>query len=397
MQFRSPSDVGVMRWGPALMTLALGLAFSGSGFLNGDAAVYWNQAVSGDILQRTTHIGYISIAWIAANIRPDFPESMDLLSVCAGALAVWRIGRGAPSWIGVAAAALVIPTAAFAEVDPIWTALVVLAATTVTAWRSAWLAAAVCVSPTALLTVPWLCHRARSVRPVLVALVTIVALIGLSRGDWLWGPRGMLDLPAWRVGRTLTEWVASLWWVAIAVGVAWRANPRVADPRLWGAVLALTPLMLAPPDVPSAVFVGLAVLMTLTVLFESEVPPKRTRGTWWLNGCALVMLLAGVFSLGQRAGEVRVENQWLEEQAQRLSPDVRMVAPWSLGVRVSLLRTGEPYGICWRNPDRVLAAQRCVCTDQLTRAAWLVEPGVPVRLAPALTAEVLPGCPADSR
>lgn len=334
------------------------VASAGSGPLNGDAAAYAASLVHGAWLERWTHAGWLAlvgVGWPIGRAIGASPGSwLDGASIAASAAAVWAGGAlaardGADRRTAAAATAAVIaPWAAFGEVDPAWIALVVGAAAGPT-----WLAAAaVAVSPTALLAVPWACAARRSWAPLGWALAAVAALTALSAGGWWTGERGVLTGPTPLVGRTLGAWAWHLPWLLAPAVAAAGGDRRL----LW-----LVPLALAPPDVPAWLVIGVAL---------GAVGARVRRG--WVPVLVAAQLALGMAELGWRAARVRRETQVVERVAAALGPDDGLVAPWSWGARVAVARTGDVYGMRWRTPTGFVRDQASAwCDDVPVRAIVL--------------------------
>jgi hypothetical protein len=316
-------DAGAVLIAAAVLSPAL-LAL-GTGPIDGDAAAYgvgaWNE--------RWTHAAYVAALRVVDG---------DVLSWLACWLAAIGAARTGGRLAAAGTAAVLLPWAPFAEVEPLWIAAMVWAATG--PW---WLAAlGVALSPTALLATPWAGRRA-----VLAGMAAVAVLTVVSGGAWFTGPRGVGEavlLP----GRTLAEWGKWLPWALLPL----------ARGRWW----LLAPLVLAPPDVPAWLLVGIAWTMALGQQPSERpwVPASRRHDL----ACVLVsaQLLVGGWQLWRRVERVRAEDAVVDAIV-ALGPD-GLVAPWTWGARVAVRAAGDPYGIRWHPPGRWLRGQRTAwCAD----------------------------------
>lgn len=325
-----------------LALLPAGLAL-GSGPLNGDAAAYLVSAPT----DRWTHAAYVLVGQRVG---------LDALSLLAAVVAVAAGSRADPRR-ALAAAAVVLPWAAFGEVDLPWVAAMLAAA----AWRPALAAVAVAISPTALLALPWLWARDRRAEGPIAAALAVAALTALSGGAWWTGERGVLGAGPWMVGLTAGRVALHLPWALI-----------LTDLRSVRSLPALLPLVLAPSDTPAWLLPGLVVA-------------SRTRAPRWAVG---LQLAGAVLALGARAAAVRGETEVVERVAAELRPGDGIVAPWTWGARVAVARTGDPYGWPWHPPGRFLRDQRAQwCEAPPTRILGLPPDAngfpVPVAAEPA--------------
>ncbi len=151
----------------------------------------------------------------------------------------------------------------------------------------------------------------------------------------------MLDAGALLPGRTAAAW---------ALGLPWLALPLAGrELRPW--MLALLPLWLAPPDVPTWIL-GAAVLG----IAAGAGWVRQPRWAW----AALigVQLVVGVVGWGRACARVSEEQAVIGAVLAELGPEDAVVAPWTWGARASVLATGAPYGLRWRSADRLLPPQR---------------------------------------
>ena len=345
-----------------LVVASLGVAFVGRGWLNGDAAAYAAQAEAADLWGRATHVGYVAVAatlapWSGAHLGLAL-DVLGLVAAGGAALAVSHrarlYGPAAAALAGIAAAAALLPWAPFAEVDPLWVACVLLAVAGVPGA----MAAAVAISPVALLAVPWAIAtrappegpsgRLRALSLVVEAGVAVGVLTVASTGDWWVGPRGVLTHAQWLPGRSLEAWARHVPWLLVAV--------RLGGPRDRGGwrLLALLPLLAAPPDVPAFMLGGAAV-----GLWAAEAWPRAS--LLWRGAAGLAALAYVGQGWGQadaRARRVAQETAVVAHVAAQWSPHHGLVAPWTWGARVACAVSGDPYGVPWHPPGRWLRHQR---------------------------------------
>ncbi len=305
------------RWGVASAVVLVGLLAGGQGFLNGDAAAYAAQGWQGDAASRPIHLVWTVLAVVLAPLAGEaLPRVLDgLVAVAAGGMVVGTRGERA-----LVAAGVVLPWCAFAEVDLPWMCLVLVASSLrSTLGASVLTALAVGLSPTALLALPWLARWRCSPAPLLAGGAAVLALTLLSQGGWWTGPRGVLHSEL-LLGRSLGAWGLSAAWLAVLGG----------DRR----ILWLAPLVLAPPDVPAWVLVG--------VVAASGLPASR-----WLPVLAVGAVLAGGWGLVGRWGRVGEEQRQLEAIAAAHRPGEGYEGPWSwcarLGVVVDRRVDGVPF------------------------------------------------------
>jgi hypothetical protein len=334
----------------AAVVLSPALLALGSGPIDGDAAAYavgrWNE--------RWTHAAYVLLLRIVDG---------DLLSWIACWLAAVGAARMGGRLAAAGTAAVLLPWAPFAEVEPLWIAAMVWAASG--PW---WLAAVgVAFSPTALLATPWVGRRG-----VLAGMAAVAVLTVISGGDWWYGPRGVAEavlLP----GRTLAEWGRWLPWALLPL----------ADRRC----VLLAPLLLAPPDVPAWTLMGIAWSMAQpgrrdAGLYETSVAaavpaacaePGGSPGPWvpasrrhepWVVALVLAQIVIGSWQLWRRCERVQAEDAVVDAVVARLGPEVGLIAPWTWGARIAVRASGDPYGIRWHPPGRWLRDQRTAwCAD----------------------------------
>jgi hypothetical protein len=235
-----------------------------------------------------------------------------------------------------------------------------------------------------------------------VALAAVLVLAMASGGDWLVGERGVLNAPPPRPMRTAQAMAVGAPWLAVLVAL--RGCPRPL------ALLALLPLLLAPPDVP--VVLILAAELGLRCAEQPgegrPVWPAMARAPMWLIGTlAGGQLLLGVWAQRIEGARVAHEARVVSAVASQLTQEDAVLAPWTWGVRISIATTGDPYGLRWRSSGVLLPRQRAVwCAPSAGRVAVLPpSPGAPHTDAlgvgwwdaadPRLAS--LPGCPAPDR
>lgn len=345
----------------AALVAAVGVLGRG-GELGGDPAVYAWQAAHGVLGERTIHVGYVAILALGEQIGLSASLGGDLLTVLSAASIVVgaaRINAEAPTWAALGAAAVVLPWASWAEVDLPWVAALVLAIGDPRG-RALLVALAVSLSPTALLALPWAAvlmgwDRGRLRDLLAPAILTVLTLTVLGGGDWWWGDRGVLAAPSPRLLRSASRWLfEGVPWLVVAA-----TGPRVA----W---LATLPLLLAPPDIPAWLPLGLTAAMSLR------------------PGTLTAVLLAGQLLVAGTQHHARRERLLADAVeiatlAEELDPEDGLVAPWTVGVRVSLIREGDPYAARWIADPPV--------RDQ--RARWCADP--PARVVRARDVS-LPDC-----
>jgi hypothetical protein len=319
------------------------------GPLNGDAAAYLVSAPT----DRWTHA-----AWAFAGQRVGFAPLTWLAAVVAVAAAVALTEPAGRRRVGWAAAAVVVPWAAFPEVDLPWAALVLAAA----AWRPALAALAVAISPTALLALPWLTARTRSAEGPLAAVLAVGALTIASHGAWWTGTRGVLHAEGVLPGRGLANLAWNLPWLLL-----------LTDPGGLRALPWLVPLAFAPTDTPAWLVPGV-------VAAASCVRAPRA--------AVFAQLAVGWLALGGRGAAVRGENEVVARVAAELRPGDGVVAPWTWGARVAVARTGDPYGWPWHPPDRFLQDQARQWCDPPVERVWVLPSPAP---APVPAPSACPG------
>jgi hypothetical protein len=315
---------------------ALGLLLGGAGFLGGDPAAYAAQGWQLDVAERPVHLGYVLLACLLSGVGEHLPRALDAVSALAAASLVLSASVRARQPVTAAwlAAAWVLPWCAFAEVDLLWMALVAWGAVVASPAMAATLwGLALTVSPVAALALPWAAWHRGGARALAGPLVALAVLSLLFDGAWWTGHRGVLTAHL-MPGR-------SLW--AFVVSGAWAVGLLSRDHRL----LALAPLVLAPPDVPVWVFVG--------VVSSRGVPAVA-----WQRGLAIGAVVLGLWGLGERRARVAREQRVVEHVAAALQPGDVLEAPWSWGARVAVVASGDPYGVHWVAVPRPVRDQaRC--------------------------------------
>ncbi len=383
----------------------VGVLAAGAGPKNGDAAVYVASALNADLTERTVHAGYLAIATVLGLLVGDgLLYTLDVLSAVSAGLAVLGVGELAkrhrcdPAISAVVMAICVVPFAGHAEVDlPLAALLVWAAAVRDHRAAAALTAAAVLVSPVALISLPWLLAvrprprvqrpsvqaglrytrtpgQASASRDILLAAAGTVALVSLlSMGGWWTGERGVLTGSLPRPDRTALAWLRYGLPIAAlpAAWLAWRNDHRFA--LLWAL-----PLLLVPADVvawlPASASLALAVGMGWSL---------HPSWQWlWTTLLGIQMGVAGL-SLLSSWDRVTLANSRLEQIAAYIEPTDGIVAPWHLGARLSILVTGDPYGLRWRTPDGGVRDQaERWCADPPNRTIVLTEHTIDWEAAP---------------
>lgn len=367
--------------------LILTLPLVGSGTLNGDAAVYAAQALSGNFHERTVHLGYIGLASLLGSaLGSRLPLGLDLLNLLSavGAAAILaRISsrRGHSPWMASAVFLVVaLPRAPFAEVDLPWVTLALLALLP----RSPLLAAlslvgAVFISPTALGAIPflvWFRVQEREEEPsprvylreglalVAGAVIALGAFTAWDASDYWLGDRGLLRGSGQAPWRTFETWVSRLLLPGVLVPavLGWSRGGL-------GGLLLLTPyLLLTPSDVP-------AWLLAAAPLALSAAEGWASAGMRMRRLILVGLLGQGGLSLRQLQAEARRVQEvaaFTSSLAARMSPEDALVAPWGMGVRVAISASGEPYGLPWTGPEpEKKSGDRRWCGAEVRRLAVL--------------------------
>jgi hypothetical protein len=94
-----------------------------------------------------------------------------------------------------------------------------------------------------------------------------------------------------------------------------------------------------------------------------------------LRGLVAVAVALGAAGLAARHARVHHEAAVVASIAAALGPDDGLVAPWTWGARVAVVRTGEPYGLRWRPPRGFLRDQAEAWCDPLPPRAAVLPPG----------------------
>ncbi|MCB9678711.1 MAG: hypothetical protein H6737_26650 [Alphaproteobacteria bacterium] len=317
-------------WLPAVVAGGLALLLVGAGPVNGDAAVYLDQIVDGDITARWTHAGFIMIFMMFRGVG-DLSLLLDVASVLASVVAIGAWGtalaeRGGEMRAGWLLAGLVLPFAPFGEVDTLWLALCGLGFLAGPRAGAALLGLAVTVSPTALATIPWIVIRKQDSRWI-GALVAVLVLTVVSQGGWWTGTRGVLT------GGWAPDPLRNLPWLVVPLGMAVWAHATGRARLRWADALALVGL-LAPGDVP-----GFWIAALPLVSVGSAVDDRR--------GWAAMVALVGMGMNTAAATHERVERETatIRSIAAEIGPGDAIVGPWSWGVRINLAHSGEAAGI----------------------------------------------------
>jgi hypothetical protein len=327
-------------WVPWLLVVGALGAYAGPA--NGDFPSYLAQARALDLWDRATHAGFVALLVPLAWLPPAaFPFG-------AAAATVWAAHGNTRDAVGRWLSLLVAtPVAAFPEVDVVWVAALLSSVTS-----PLWAAASVTVSPAALLALPAV---ARS-RAAWAAAFGAVALLTLgSAGGWWWGERGVLHPGPWLPGRSVGSWVLALPWLLVPAA-RW-------DRSLVRDLLCALPLVALPADVPGWVVPALRLARAV----DLSSPGSRR----WV---AAQVVVTAVLTLATVA-RVREENVVISRVAASLAPGDGVVAPFSWGARLSVVATGDPYGLRWHPPGGFLRDQRAAwCAAPPTRV-WTLPPG----------------------
>lgn len=345
------ATVGVV----AGLVLAVGVWGAGAGPRNGDAAVYLFQALAGDWSERRVHLPWLIAA--TGLVRGWGPVALDVASAfLLAATTVW-VGKSVPEAPGRAAAAFAaaaFAAASFAEVEPAWVCAVVVAA--FTRFTVVGLALGILVSPTAVLAAPWVATRT-GLRPVLFGVGLGVGLAtAFSGADWWWGDRGVFTAPLPNIGSCFLRWLMALGPLCL-LGV----DRGVAASAL---------LLFGPSDADSWLICAVALAGR-----SGKAPVFR-----WV---VLAGFVWGLVSWHALVRNVRAENAAIASLAASMEPEDGVIAPWSVGVRVSLQVTGEPYGLNWRPPSGFVRDQQARwCSQTPDRIVWWGAAGDPLAQCP---------------
>jgi hypothetical protein len=334
------------------ITLVFGLIAAlavGSGPINGDAAVYAHQASEGDFSQRWVHLGWVGLLYLVSLTGLDPGLAADMLTVGAAMACVAIAGhlasreeRGSPAMASVLVGGAILPVASWGEVDLPWVALVgltvALEAPFVTGLA---MAAAVTLSPAALLALPWVVGRkAPDWAAVLGAMVAVAVLTVVSGGEWWSGDRGVLTGAALDPIGWLRRWSAVLTMTLVLALPAGKSS--------W-TLLLLAPLVLAPAD--TAVWaLGVLAIGSLTTFHV------HWRAARW--SAVVAFALVGVAGWSGQWSRVDQDRLFVEDVVGRFSDRLPVEAQWTMGVRLSLASTGDPYGLMWRIPNGWVRDQR---------------------------------------
>jgi hypothetical protein len=328
------------RLGAASWVALLGTLGAMAGPLNGDFPAYLAQARAGELGVRATHVAFVAaltpVAWLPSAAFGYAAAA----ALAAGAWAHDRDPLRRALWLLV-----VTPIAPYAEVDPLWVALLLG-----TRGSAVGVAAAVAVSPAALLAL----GAARTWAAWAAAAATVLALTLATGGDWWWGDRGVLTAPAWLPGRVLAGWAVGLPWLLLPV-VRW-------DRALALDLVATTPLLLLPPDVPG--------WLVPAIRLGRAVDPSAP-------GLVRQLALQGLVVVawtGSAAARIAAENDTISAVAAALGPEDGVEAPFSWGSRLGVAAAGAPYGVRWHPPGRFLGAQRDAWCAAPPPRVWVLPP-----------------------
>ncbi len=297
------------------VAMGCGLPFVGAGPMNGDQAVYLDQAARFALTERWTHVGYVLI-----HLGWSDPLGSDVLTAVAGASAVALIASRWGILAGVVALGAVLPWLPFGEVDLPWWCATVLAVLSPAGWGAVLLGLAAAISPTALAALPWVAVRFDA--RWLGGLAAVGLLTVLSGGAWWVGNRGVLA-SSWSLDPVGTALPGIL--AALTLG----RRPR------WAALLALAPILAAPSDLPA----GLIGVLAVCAGRERIAVPQSLRVVAWAVSWGW-----GANGLLATHHRVREETRIIQELASTLDPRDELVGPWSWRVRVSLAATGRVDG-----------------------------------------------------
>jgi len=137
------------------------------------------------------------------------------------------------------------------------------------------------------------------------------------------------------------------------------------------------PLLLAPPDTHA----GLLLAASLGPPAAHGVASLRRFGGWGrLVLAALLGLLCVDAGLAVRDWHGRLDRVAEEDATVRavlatMGPGDGLVAPWSWGVRASVIATGDPYALRWRVPGEPVHDQVKWCNHTWERV-FLLPPDV---------------------
>lgn len=329
----------------------------GSGPINGDAAVYAHQATNLDFSQRWTHLGWVLLLSVShlGPIPAGVVADLWVVASAVGCVVVAaRLAReredGAVVMAATVAGLVVLPVASWGEVDLVWVVLVALSAMVSSSIGSASaMAAAVSVSPTALLALPWLVFRRdTNTAPLWGAGLAVFAISAWSAGAWWTGDRGVLMAGSSEPFAALRRWAPLLVlpWVA-----SW---PRGGQSL---RALLLLPLLLAPVDTASWAMMGVAAAAAATGVGGRN---KYTR-----IGALAIFALVALHGWSTRWDRVVRDREFVGEVAKSLGDATALIAPWTMGVRISIAVTGDPYDMLWRIPIGWVRFQReSWCADR---------------------------------
>jgi len=119
--------------------------------------------------------------------------------------------------------------------------------------------------------------------------------------------------------------------------------------RDWRGCGLLSVGLLAPADTATWV----AVAFGLAALSDGRALGARTRGAVFLFA-----MMVGLYGWSVRWRGAAGDREWVAALVERFGDRHRLIAPWTMGVRISTELTGVPYGMLWRTPQAELRKQR---------------------------------------
>lgn len=363
-----------------IFLFTIGWMGMGGGFFGGDVPVYIHQANSGDLSQRVIHIGYIMLIQC---LLPLFGEKvhmvLDALNLIAGLGIVclvyrWGTQRGyskilSAGFVGIA----LIPFLSWAEVDLLWIGAVTLAIVIRNRVGSALIfSLGMTLSPVALLTLPFVLLERRALGDSktpwihcgsVVVVWGVLSLIG--GGDWWIGDRGVLSMHSLSPGLVLQHWIED--------GLSYGLAPWVIAGTVMGRDyrwLVLLPLCLAPPDVPT----GLCLAIAWSGGFSDAVNRSRSIPVlrWIFPLCVFLQLTYQGGRWKETRDRLVQERTEINHVAAQIPENALLLAPWRLGVQVSLVKTGDPYQGRWRSQQKPVRDQQDRSCDLNASSVWWI-------------------------
>lgn len=376
--------------------MLMGLIGAGGGFANGDAAAYAAQILRGDLADRVTHVGYLGMGWLLSQLvgAQALPWVLDLLTALCATLSVAAVARisrlrgGHPTAAAAALAVALLPLCSWAEVDVVWLAALLWAVALRSRVTAALLVAfAICISPTALLGLPWVAGVRGSdaagrhgwERPwryaatwhevawlAGVVAFTVGALTVGSGGAWWIGERGVLAVSGIQLDRSLGELVehALLPGVLVGASIGWLRSRRGL-----GALLTL-PLLLAPADVPSWILLSAALALSV-----GAAPAIGGLGRLLVIGGLGAQALLSLGSWDLQRVQARQQMAITRDVLDAMGSEDGLIAPWGWGVRASVMATGDEYALSWRPPGDLVRDQAARWCGQAFERIAILPPG----------------------